>query len=139
MKALVLFLLWLPLVTCCQVNGPAVNDNRSDTGWIYSALWGKNGELWNRQRLPDFTHAGYGENRVPLPNFPVMEDITKYGGKGDGITDNTKALRTALQHCGAKGAVYIPAGNYHFKDSIVIRKSGLWVRGAGGNSTKIKN
>lgn len=137
MKVLALFLCWLPFATWCQVNGPAINDNRNDTGWIYSALWGKNGELWNKQRLPDFTHAGYGKNRVLLPNFPVRADITKYGGKGDGITDNTKALRAAIQHCGARGTVYIPAGNYRFKDSIVIRKSGVCIRGAGIGATTL--
>lgn len=131
---LLLLILWISLLTCCQAQNTSMPDS---AGQLYSALWGKNGESWNRQRLPDFTHAGYRENRMPVPDFPVSVTITQYGGKGDGVTDNTFALRKAIEECGYKGTVYIPAGNYHFKDSIVISKSGVCIRGAGTGSTTL--
>lgn len=130
MKLLTIIFLCLPLFASPQ-------ENSSDTGLVYSRLWGKKGELWNKKQLPDFTHAGYRENRVAIPVFSVTVNILDFGGKGDGITDNTRALRAAIQQCGSKGTIYIPSGNYLFKDTIVIRKSGICIRGAGTTATTL--
>lgn len=100
----------------------------------YSALWGKNGEAWDTTKIPDFTHAGYREGK-PLPTYPVSVTITKFGAKGDGKTDDTKAFRQAIAACGKNGALYIPAGTYLLTDSIIVGKSGICIRGDGPGKT----
>jgi len=57
--------------------------------------------------------------------------------KGDGKTDDTRALRKAIAACKKNGAVYLPAGTYLISDSIIIRKSDLCIRGAGSGETII--
>ncbi len=34
----------------------------------YSKLWGKNGELWDKKRIPDFTNAGYKSGKATIPD-----------------------------------------------------------------------
>jgi len=104
-------------------------------GQPYSLLWGRNGEAWNKDRMPDFTNAGYGGGTVPVPHYNFVIDVRKTGAIGDGKTDNTAAFRKAIQLCGTEHAVYIPAGTYVLSDSIVIRKSNICLRGEGEQKT----
>jgi polygalacturonase len=50
-----------------------------------------------------------------VPAFPdVTFDVTKYGAKGDGSTDNTNAFKAAIDACNAAGGghVIVPSGTY---------------------------
>ncbi len=66
----------------------------------------------NEQNTPE------GWTAVELPQLPEITasntfDITAYGAKGDGTTDNTTAIQTALNAVPATGGkVVVPAGTY---------------------------
>ncbi|MGJ1320381.1 glycosyl hydrolase family 28-related protein [Sphingobacterium spiritivorum] len=98
---------------------------------VYSSIWGQNGELWNKTRIPDFTNAGYMSGNVPIPDYPQSINVTTLGAVGDGITDNTAIFRAAISQCAVNGTVYIPAGKYVLKDTLMIKRSGINIKGAG--------
>ncbi len=57
---------------------------------------------------PDF-------HEPPLPVIPQHSlEVTSFGAKNDGITDNTKAVQAAIDACAnaGGGTVVVPAGNY---------------------------
>lgn len=57
-------------------------------------------------------------------------DATKFGAKGDGVTDNQAALQSAFKEASATGkAVWIPEGTY--KHSGTLEINGAKVSGAG--------
>lgn len=72
-----------------------------------------------------------------IPNYPVAVDITDYGAVGNGINDDTQALKDAIAACSEDSAVYIPAGTYLITDRVDIRKS-IVLRGAGPDQTFLK-
>jgi polygalacturonase len=71
---------------------------------------------------PPAGDAGVGWNtvdtilaRIVAPTFPNLDcDVTKYGGVGDGTTDNTAAFAAAIADCSTKGGgrVVVPAGTF---------------------------
>ncbi len=96
-----------------------------------SALWGVKGELWDPLgRLPDFSYAGYhaGEKAIPTP--PVTASVKDFGCKGDGKSDDSQCLQRAVDSA-APGALLIPRGRYLLSKQILVRKSGLVLRGEG--------
>lgn len=70
-------------------------------------------------------------SRIKPPVFPARDfDITRYGAKGDGATDNTAALRTAVDAChrAGGGRVLVPAGVFltgaiHLKSNVNLHVS----------------
>ncbi|HEY3863357.1 MAG TPA: glycosyl hydrolase family 28-related protein [Verrucomicrobiae bacterium] len=100
-----------------------------------SDLWGQHGEKWNPQsRLPDFSHAGYHEGGVPLPDLPPGASVKDFGAKGDGVADDTQAFLDALAQV-KSGAIEIPAGRYKITKILEITRPGLVLRGAGADRT----
>ena len=77
--------------------------------------------------------------RIVAPTFPSRDfDITRFGAKGDGVTDCTAALRDAIAACANAGGgrVVVPSGqfvtgairlqsrvNLHLADEAVLRFS----------------
>jgi hypothetical protein len=101
-----------------------------------SALWGERGERWTPQsRLPDFSQAGYRRGRTP-PTVPVSVNVRSYGAIGDGVHDDSNAFLRAIDAASA-GAVFIPAGRYRITRQLMIRKSGVVIRGAGRDVTTL--
>jgi hypothetical protein len=72
-----------------------------------------------------------------IPYYPVGVNLEDYGAVGDGITDDTEALKDAISACEESTAVFIPAGTYLITDRIDIRKS-IVLRGAGPDQTFLK-
>lgn len=83
--------------------------------------------------------------------FPADANITNvksvpYSAKGDGVTDDTQALRQAITSNDAETAVfrsspktvYIPKGTYLITDSIIADNSSVRIVGAGQGQTIIK-
>lgn len=60
-----------------------------------------------------------------------------YGAVGNGTTDDTAALQSALTAAGTSGTLYIPAATYAISSALTVPSS-VVVRGAGVNSTIIK-
>ncbi|HMH23972.1 MAG TPA: glycosyl hydrolase family 28-related protein [Puia sp.] len=106
-----------------------------NTQSAYSLLWGKTGEKWDTSRIPDFTSSGYQQGRKPIPAYPLSVNVKKMGAAGDGLTDDTRAIRKAIGACKEHGAVYFPEGRYRITDSIQIGRSSICLRGAGRDKT----
>jgi Pectate lyase superfamily protein len=101
-----------------------------------STLWGTNGESWQADgRLPDFSFAGYHRGEAPLPDVATGVSVMDFGARGDGVTDDTSAFRTALAR--ANGAVEVPPGRYVIKNILEIQHSGIVLRGAGPDKTTL--
>lgn len=69
------------------------------------------GELWSTsdRLVYDWGYAGYQGGAVP-PLLPVTVNLkTQYGARGDGVTDDTQALLSAINDI-TKGVIYMPAG-----------------------------
>ena len=98
---------------------------------MHSRLWGERGEAWQVDGpLPDFSRAGFREGDAALPVLPQSADVRDFGAKGDGVTDDTRAIQAAVEATSA-GAVYLPPGRYLISDFIRIRRPGVVLRGAG--------
>lgn len=94
----------------------------------------------NHAHIPNNSFAGYMRGEQPLPDVPVVTDITYHGGVGDGLTDNTTAFRDAIEaaYQAGGGAVYIPAGTWLVTETIWLWRSGVVLRGAGQGQTIIR-
>jgi len=96
--------------------------------------------------LPDFSHAGFGDGRMKIPqisesDMPVF-DIAEFGGVPDDDEDDQAAMQQAIDAAAAAGGgiVKLHAGTYLLSPrSIYIRHSGIIVRGAGKNQTLLKS
>ncbi len=102
---------------------------------IYSDLWGKNGELWDKKgRISDFSFAGYNQGLISIPNDIATVNLKlNYGAVGDGITDDTQAFKKAIAE--NKGVLFIPPGKYVITEILRINQSNVILRGAGENKT----
>lgn len=125
------------------------DENTTPTGTVaastsqYSDLWGTDGALWNSAgQLPDITDAGYmnGNTLIPDENtWPVGENVvTDHGAVGDGITDDTQAIKDAIAACAPNHAVYFPNGTYLITDQILIDKNFIVIRGEDMYQTILK-
>lgn len=104
-------------------------------GQTHSRLWGKAGEAWSPGgRLPDFSYAGYHCGEDPLPEVEAVTDVCRFGAKGDGKTDCTKAFMDAIEATD-RGAIEIPPGRYLISGIIEIKKPNIVLRGAGPEKT----
>lgn len=55
----------------------------------------------------------------PVPKMQTWVSVAKYGAKGDGVTDDTDALREAVSK---EDILYFPQGIYKITDTIVLKK-----------------
>ena len=88
-----------------------------------------------QDRSVDWSNCG-----VPagMAEPPVISDIKRdFAAAGDGITDDSKALKDAILAAGGPGIIYIPEGTYLIKSPLVISKDGIVLRGAGADKTKL--
>lgn len=114
-------------------NGTIPDENTVPTGSStqYSDLWGINGELWDPSGpLPNITNAGYMNGDVPIPNWPIgVNVVTDFGAVGDGVTDDTQAIKNAIAACPPNHAVYLPNGTYKITDQFTIDNNFVVIRG----------
>ena len=75
-------------------------------------------------------------NKIPISNqYGLLEDdwtglvvnVKNYGAKGDGVTDDTAAIQSAINDAGQRNlnAVFFPAGTYYINGYIDILYSGI--------------
>ena len=66
-----------------------------------------------------------------------VANVRDYGAVGDGLTNDTNAIRAAIAAVGSGGIVYAPAGNYLCGGLVIT--SGITLRGDGqGKTTLLK-
>ena len=93
----------------------------------------------NRNRIPDFSHAGYRGGGVAIPDIPVRAIISPIDG------DNTSHIQDAIDAVSAmdaesegfRGAVLLEAGRYPVSGQLFVHTSGVVLRGIGdGRDTR---
>ncbi len=102
-----------------------------------SALYGTQGERWTASgRLLDYAFAGYrtGTEALPTPTGPAVS-VTDFGARPDDSGDDTAAFLSALD--AGSAVVTVPAGRFILTERLVIRRSGVVLRGAGAERTTI--
>lgn len=86
-------------------------------------------------RIPDFSHCGYGGGGVPIPYVPASVCVSP--SQNDGVR-----IQAALDYVGSlsekadgfRGAVLLSAGTFRLARSLVIRNNGVVLRGSGSAS-----
>jgi len=76
-------------------------------------LWGCRGESWTQGGLlDDWSFAGYGAGLEAIPNSPVSVDVKRdFHATGNGVTDDTVAIRAAIEATkDTGGVIYFPPG-----------------------------
>jgi len=97
-----------------------------------SQLWGEQGELWDPLgRLPDFSYAGYHMGEDIIPDVAQVVHVADHGAVGDGSTDDTAAIQSAIDAASEGGAVVFDAASYLLEGRLQIQHSGVVLRGAG--------
>ena len=105
---------------------------------LYSALWGRDGELWSADsRLPDFSYAGYHRGEKPLPALRPDCSVKDFGAVGDGQTDDTRAFQQAIKKSAGK-TILVPQGVYVITDFLYIRTAGTSLKGAGPRKSVLR-
>jgi hypothetical protein len=73
-----------------------------------------------------------------LPQQPTV-DVTAFGAKGDGVSDNADAINAAQASLPTGGTLYFPPGTYALRSqAVVLRQSNLVFRGAGMYKSLLK-
>lgn len=84
-------------------------------------------------RIPDFSHCGYAGGDRPVPEVPVVWVLEPQPG------DNTARIQAALDELAARplddrgwrGALLLLRGRYEIAGQLVLRASGVVLRGQG--------
>jgi hypothetical protein len=135
-----LFFIYLLSLCCLLVSSflairGGLASQASAAGTETSLLWGLAGEPWEPSgRLPDYSYSGYHRGERPLPERRPDVNVRDFGAVGDGKTDDTAAIKRAVQEAQGK-VIAIPPGRYVISDIIEIRHSGTVLQGAGPQLT----
>src|SRR5262249_27529154 len=91
--------------------------------------------------LPSVGTVGdrHGPGPLPEPDWPIINvRLQPFGAAGDGVRDDTQALRRALAAVGAGGGiVYLPDGTYRISEALLVNKSRTIIRGQSRLGTKL--
>jgi len=71
-----------------------------------------------------------------IPDYPVATNVMNYGAIGDGIADDTQAIKDAINATPEGSAVLIPEGIYLITSTLKITK-GIVLRGEGAGKTRL--
>ena len=77
-----------------------------------------------------------------LDNLRRKVNVRDFGAVGDGVTDDTQAIKDALATCGSvwsnkPSVLYFPRGNYIIKECITLDEKYLSIEGEGLSNTNI--
>lgn len=86
-------------------------------------------------RLPDFSHCGFGGGGVPLLEATTRETVEPLAGDGDDTTRIQAALdrvaKLRFDADGLRGAVLLKRGTYRVSGILRVSASGVVLRGEG--------
>lgn len=71
------------------------------------------------------------------PVLSAFVSVKDFGATGDGSTDDTSSIQTAINTVGPNGALYFPPGTYKVTSVITISENRVNLLGAGPWSTQI--
>lgn len=79
------------------------------------------------------TNDEKGSGRRGHGPVPSVYDVTKFGAKGNGETDDTNAIQAAIDAAGADGGgiVYLPAGTFNVDETLTVTDDHVAIIGAG--------
>ena len=87
-------------------------------------------------RIPDFSGVGYKNSEVPIPDVPVVLEVSPV--TGDNRSQIQDAIRLVagmpLQANGFRGAIKFRKGTYDISSSLTIHASGIVLRGEGDST-----
>jgi hypothetical protein len=86
-----------------------------------------------RNRVPDWSYAGYRYGEAPIPDVPEVARLTPEPG------DNTQRIQQAIDAVGMRapdarglrGALVLAPGRYEVRGSLRIGRAGVVLRGSG--------
>lgn len=90
------------------------------------------------ERTVDWSDAGVWDGAakgIPNTNAWTLIDVTDYGATGNGTTDDTASIQSAINAAGQNHVVYFPAGTYRFTTISCYMKNRLLLKGAGPTAT----
>lgn len=106
-------------------------------------FYGKDGKLEYKPDslgniIPDFSHVGFYYGDVPIPDIPVVKEISPIEG------DNTTHIRNAIEKVssmpvgdnGFRGTILLKKGVYHVHGNISIQADGIVLRGEGSSDNE---
>ncbi|TNJ64206.1 hypothetical protein FE784_21555 [Paenibacillus hemerocallicola] len=115
--------------------------------WRDYAVVSDSATMWNEYaaapqthtHIPDCSFAGYRYSEQALPDIPEVISVKDTGAAGDGQRDDTLAFKRAIERAALSGggAIYVPEGEYLLSDILYFRHSGIVMRGAGKDKTKL--
>ncbi len=115
----------------CQSTSQLVYINQGVLTYVPFSMQGQTNEV---NKIPDFSYAGYKGGGVSLPtDIPIMAIVTPEEG------DDTRSIQEAINlvetlepdQQGFRGVVLVKAGHYSLENILVIRESGVVLRGEG--------
>jgi len=90
----------------------------------------------NGDRVPDFSYCGYRLSEEPIPDVPVKVIVPTIKGdataKVQGAIDYVSSL--PLDKQGFRGVVLLDTGTFEVAGGLIIRASGVVLRGSGANT-----
>jgi hypothetical protein len=86
--------------------------------------------------IPDFSGVGYKNSEHNIPNVPVVKTLTPITG------DNYSQIQAAIDEVAAlpinddsiRGAILFKAGTYDISEAVLIKNSGIVLRGEGSQT-----
>jgi hypothetical protein len=128
----------------CLPNGKTDSPQNGD--WQSECVsYGSDGRLTytsvEKNRIPDYSFAGYRYGEEDLPDVPEVASIKPVSG------DNTEHIQKALDAVGARkpdakgirGALVLKPGVYEIRGTIHVNKSGVVLRGSGDGTNADKD
>jgi hypothetical protein len=122
-------------INCSVSAGQDISASASGKSeWVYTDQSGKLAYKLTRQgdRIMDFSHAGYKGGGVVIPEVSVKSTLSPSGKEDTGNIQAAIDKVSAMPLNGEfRGAVLLSAGKYSISSPIVIRTSGVILKGSG--------
>lgn len=114
-----------------------LNESWAKLFWVLLVAVCLGGELIRAEIIPADRRVDWRAAGVPggIPDRTTLcatIDATLYG---NGTTDATATIQTAIDACPAGQVVYLPEGRYYLAGQVNLTKSDITLRGAGTNRT----